>query len=207
MDLIVENSFNIHRDGNRLVFKEEENPQAKLMASARNDKLFLEDQDLDQLAREIRYVIGGGEDVAKSFRVVVLPKDYQKDPWDQLDESEHPDRWDERIPVVVMPAPLKNINADLGLWLKTHLHRHRNTVRFLLPKEDTVNVFHDRDLIVLARAVHLAGIWKKQNKETGADYYTLTIRDHGFNANLGKAANQDDLSLQAVIPWGPKDAA
>lgn len=46
-----------------------------------------------------------------------------------------------------------------------------------------------------------------QNKETGADYYTLTIRDHGFNANLGKAANQDDLSLQAVIPWGPKDAA
>ena len=51
------------------------------------------------------------------------------------------------------------------------------------------------------------GIWKKQNKETGADYYTLTIRDHSFNANLGKAANQDDLSLQAVIPWGPKDAA
>ena len=50
-------------------------------------------------------------------------------------------------------------------------------------------------------------IWKKQNKETGADYYTLTIRDHGFNANLGKAANQDDLSLQAIIPWGPKDAA
>ena len=47
----------------------------------------------------------------------------------------------------------------------------------------------------------------EQNKETGADYYTLTIRDHGFNANLGKAANQDDLSLQAVIPWGPKDAA
>ena len=49
--------------------------------------------------------------------------------------------------------------------------------------------------------VECGGIWKKQNKETGADYYTLTIRDHGFNAN------QEDLSLQAVIPWGPKDAA
>ena len=65
---------------------------------------------------------------------------------------------------------------------------------------------------VLARSprgklVECGGIWKKPNKETGADYYTLTIRDHGFNANLGKAANQDDLSLQAVIPWGPKDAA
>ena len=29
---IVENSFNIHQDGPRLVFREEENPQAKLMA-------------------------------------------------------------------------------------------------------------------------------------------------------------------------------
>ncbi|MEO3477299.1 DUF736 family protein [Phaeobacter sp. CAU 1743] len=57
------------------------------------------------------------------------------------------------------------------------------------------------------KLVECGGIWKKQNKETGADYYTLTIRDHGFNANLGKAANQEDLSLQAVIPWGPKDAA
>jgi len=56
-------------------------------------------------------------------------------------------------------------------------------------------------------AVECGGIWKKQNKETGADYYTLTVRDHGFNANLGKAASQDDMSLQAIIPWGPKDAA
>lgn len=45
------------------------------------------------------------------------------------------------------------------------------------------------------KLVECGGIWKKQNKETGADYYTLTIRDHGFNANLGKAANQNDLSL------------
>ena len=57
------------------------------------------------------------------------------------------------------------------------------------------------------KLVESGGTWKKQNKKTGADYYMLTIRDHGFNANLGKAANQDDLSLQAVIPWGPKDAA
>lgn len=35
----------------------------------------------------------------------------------------------------------------------------------------------------------------------------LTIRDCGFNANLGKAAHQDDTSLQAVVPWGPKEAA
>src|SRR5262249_68954 len=34
---IVNNSFNIHQDGARLVFRQEENPQAKLMAFARND--------------------------------------------------------------------------------------------------------------------------------------------------------------------------
>ena len=55
--------------------------------------------------------------------------------------------------------------------------------------------------------VECGGIWKKQNKDTGSDYFTLTIRDYAFNANLGKAAGQDDRSLQAIIPWGPKDAA
>ncbi|MBL4766434.1 MAG: DUF736 family protein [Rhodobacteraceae bacterium] len=57
------------------------------------------------------------------------------------------------------------------------------------------------------KLVECGGIWKKQNKETGADYFTLTIRDHAFNANLGIAASQDDASLQAIIPWGPKEAA
>jgi hypothetical protein len=36
---------------------------------------------------------------------------------------------------------------------------------------------------------------------------TATLaKDQAFNANLGKAASQDDLSLQAIIPWGLKDA-
>ena len=57
------------------------------------------------------------------------------------------------------------------------------------------------------RLVECGGIWKKQNRDTGADYFTLSIRDFAFNANLGKAANQDDDRMQAVIPWGPKEAA
>ena len=66
---IVENSFNIHEVGTRLVFKEEENPQARLIASARNDKLFQDGSDREQLRKEARYVLGGDEDVAKAFRV------------------------------------------------------------------------------------------------------------------------------------------
>jgi uncharacterized protein (DUF736 family) len=56
------------------------------------------------------------------------------------------------------------------------------------------------------KLVECGGIWKKQNKDTGSDYFTLTVHDHAFNANLGKAASEDDTSLQAIIPWCPKDA-
>ena len=53
MALIRENSFNIHPVGNRLVFKEEENAEGKLLAHAKNDKLF-ESQSGHRAAR------GGG---------------------------------------------------------------------------------------------------------------------------------------------------
>jgi len=42
------------------------------------------------------------------------------------------------------------------------------------------------------RLVECGCIWKKQNRDTGADYSPLSIRDFDFNANLGKVANQDD---------------
>jgi len=57
------------------------------------------------------------------------------------------------------------------------------------------------------KLVECGGVWKKENKETGAEYFTLSIRDFNFNANLGKAASQDDDTVQAVIPWGPREAA
>ena len=71
--MIVDNSFNIHQDGERLVFREDENPRAKLMVCARNDKLFSDGSDQAQLAKQIRYVIGGTDEVAKISRVIALP--------------------------------------------------------------------------------------------------------------------------------------
>ena len=41
----------------------------------------------------------------------------------------------------------------------------RNAVRFLLPRDGSENLFYDRDLLVLARAVLLAERWKTQNPE------------------------------------------
>ena len=160
---IVENSFNIHQVGSRLVFLEEENPQAKLMACARNDKLFLDGSDLNQLAREVRYVIGGSEEVAKTFRVIALPKSWLSDPWSPLDEAEQPERWDDRLPILVLPEEPDKLNERLGRWLKDHLQKRRNTVRFLLARSGSSNAFLDRDLLVLARAEMKALEWSSHS--------------------------------------------
>lgn len=162
---IVENSFNIHQDGPRLVFREEENPRAKLMACARNDKLFTDSSDQAQLAKQIRYVIGGSDEVAKTFRVIALPKSWQTDPWSSLDEAEQPERWDDRLPILVLPEEPEKIDQQLGRWLKDHLQKRRNTVRFLLPRSGSTNAFLDRDLLILARAEMKAQEWSGQNPE------------------------------------------
>ena len=161
MALIRENSFNIHPVGNRLVFKEEENAEGKLLANAKNDKLFESGQDIEQLAAEIRYVIGGSEEISRQFRVIVLRKEWQTDPWGELPEAERPDRWDSRLNIIVLPEYPENLDATLGPWLKQHLPTRRNTLRFLLPKKPVGNIYFDRDLIVYARAVSLANQWKE----------------------------------------------
>ena len=161
MALIRENSFNIHPVGNRLVFREEENAEGKLLANAKNDKLFEEGQDIQQLAAEVRYVIGGSEEVSRQFRVVVLRRNWQSDPWGELTENERPDRWDGRLTLLVLPEYVDNLDAVLGAWLKQHLAQRRNTLRFLLPKRAAGNIYFDRDLIVYARAVYLANQWKE----------------------------------------------
>ena len=167
LSTIVENSFNIHEDGNRYIFREEENPQAKLIANARNDKLFQEDEDKQHLSKEIRYVIGGSADVASKFRVIVLPQFWKNDPWTKLDESESPQHWDDRIPILVLPEAPAKLEALLGTWLKENLQRDRNAVRFLVPDSGIENIFSDRNILVLARCVYLADVWKSQNPEYG----------------------------------------
>jgi hypothetical protein len=162
---IVENSFNIHEDGNRYIFREEENPQAKLIASARNDKLFQQGEDAARLALEVRYVIGGSTDIANRFRVIVLPQYWKTDPWQGVDEADHSGHWDDRMPILILPESPSKIEPQLGRWLRDNLQSNRNVPRFLMPQDGSTNVFADRDLIVLARCVHLADQWKGQNPE------------------------------------------
>lgn len=165
LETIADNSFNIHRLGDRLVFQEEENPQTKLMAYARNDRLFADDSDQVHLRHEIRYALAGSGDLRGDFRVIVLPAGWLSDPWSELDPTEHPDQWDTRLPILVVPEEVDRLNERLGPWLKDHVSKRRNTIRFLLPKAGSSNAYRDRDLIVLARAVLKAKEWQGQSPE------------------------------------------
>ncbi len=176
---IVENSFNIHEDGNRYIFREEENPQAKLIASARNDKLFQDDEDRWHLAKETRYVLEGSSGVDLPYRVIALPQAWKTNPWEKMDESDTPAQWANRIPILVIPEAPSKIDATLGEWLRENLQANRNVVRFLIPRDGSSNLFLDRDLLVLARCVYLAEQWKKQNPEYGRlqTKYQKELRD------------------------------
>lgn len=164
--LIRENSFNIHPAGNRIVFKEVENAEGKLLAHAKNDKAFAVGGpqagcDLEMLASQVRYVIGGTEEVSRGNRVVVLQRNWRNDPWSEVLEADRPDRWDDGKQVlVVLPEYPDKLDSVLGPWLKSHVHTRRNTLRFLLPTKGSANLFHDRELLVAARATYLARLWK-----------------------------------------------
>jgi hypothetical protein len=76
----------LHRRGSRLVFLNEEKPQAKLMVHAQNDRLFQAGEGIAHLADEIRYTLGGTEVAACNYRIVVLRRDRQSKPWNDIDE-------------------------------------------------------------------------------------------------------------------------
>lgn len=165
MSTILENSFNIHEEGSRFIFREDENPRTKIMACARNRRLFDDGADRLQLAKQIRYVIGGSESAAQAFRIIVLPKDWRNTPWSSQNEADHPTQWDERLPILVLPEDQDKLDEQLGSWLKEHLQQRRNTVRFLIPRSGCTNIFADQELLILTRAAMKAHEWGDQNPE------------------------------------------
>ncbi len=159
-----EASYNIHEPTpNWLIFKSEENPDARLMANARNDKLFPHGEDQAYLARLLHAMLAA--DDTAPYRVVVLPRFWQKDPWPAMSPEDHPDRWGDRTPVVVVPEGVVDENATLGRWLKENLTSRRNTVRFLLPPKDSASIYVNQEHILAARAAKLAMDWQASEPE------------------------------------------
>lgn len=215
--IIENNSYNIHKIGNRLVFKLEENARTRLLAHARNDKLFLNGEDTDTLASEIRHCIGGDVAVSGQFRTIVLRREWNNDPWSEVDERERPAAWDNRIPLIVLPVHPDKPGPVLGEWLKRFVPQGRNTVRFLLPRKNPAdihlgNVMHDRDLLLAARATWLARQWQSSEPvyKGLASEFALQIKnrvaDRFDRFAVLRVWNHDDTSKCefSVEPHGTK---
>ena len=158
---IEDNSFNVHREGSRLVFRDSENPQAKLLSHARNSRLFRNGEDKAHLLKLVRAFIGGSDDSVSKYHVIVLGPDWTARPWEYVPPEDQPGEWDHRIRYVVVPEkPYSLASEALGPWLVDHLLTMRNTVRFLLPKLDAPNMYFDPEVIILARSIFLANQWK-----------------------------------------------
>lgn len=161
LNQVVASAFNIHQtndgDQRRFLFREEENARAVIMAKARNDQLFSENQDITFLRKFIRERLSPPTAQA-SARVIVLGPAWETAPWEQvLDDADRPDQWDRPI-LLVLPTTPRDINATLGRWLARQVPRRRNTLRYLLPESD---IFADEQLRQAARLCELVQRWSE----------------------------------------------
>lgn len=181
--VLVENSINIHGEhtpDGRLHFALEENPRAKVRATARNSKIWAEQatpvtagqsvhpgQDIDHVRNTIRamLVTDTQQDVS---RVVVLGPKWQGDPWSEVDDGDKPSSWDRPVLLVfpeALPVSPTGHVSGLGEWLAKHVPSRRNTIRYLFPNSGSTALFADGDLIFVARCSFLCGIaWRDDVK-------------------------------------------
>ena len=170
--LIIEHSGNIHGDqtpGGPLWIGLIENPRTKVRACAKNSKLWqpgavatsgntvYPGKDIDQIRDTLRHLFELELRQSPS-KIIVLGPNWLADPWSDVKEDEHPDKWTRQV-LLVIPEPVEGgpsgINSVLGRWLKTHVPKRRNTVRFLLLANDAPGVYSDSELVFAARCSFL----------------------------------------------------
>ena len=126
----------------RLIFKNEENPATRVKANASNDKFWegtpgdgFAGKDVEHIRKTLRHLLTPKAS-QPTARIIVLGPNWRTAPWGDVADEDQPDRW-ERPVLLVLPESPGTTEADvsraLGPWLKEHVGRRRNTVRFLLP--------------------------------------------------------------------------
>lgn len=163
LNKLVAASFNVWEEGGRFIFKREENPKSRLLASARNDKLFANDQDLTYLERATLAALNP-IDAATTVvsRLIVMGRDWESDPWSRKTGDDLPSQWREPI---VLALPEFVPEERLARWLKEKVSARRNLVRFLMPPPGKPSPYVDKDLVELARCSYLADEWGKSDRK------------------------------------------
>jgi hypothetical protein len=83
---------------------------------------------------------------------------------------------------------------DLGLWLKKHVTKQRNVVRYLLPKAGTPSIFEDKEIVIPARASLLGKQWGNSD----AQYHKEGSK---FRADLTKALSSRYDRFAVLQRW------
>lgn len=178
LEKLKDASFNIHPSGERLVFRQEENPQAKLLASARNDKLFSRGQDIDYLQRSIAQALNPIDAASLPVsRLIVMTPSWGTQPWPDQRPEDLPAEWREPV-VIVIPDVASN--EKLARWLKDNVASRRNLVHFLLPSMAQGNPYQNRELRELARCAYLAEDWGRSDPQylQHRTTYQRPLREH-----------------------------
>ncbi len=183
LNRLIENSKNIHGEESpegRLHFEIGENPRSLVRATARNEKLWqpgamastagemtYPGKDIEHIRNTLKHLLVP-EARQPASRVIVLGPKWNEDPWSEVDEIDHPGRWDRPV-LLGMPSPIATSGADqlqgLGDWLAKHVPSKRNMVRFLLLKQDAAGIYDDPELRFLARCSFLTSIaWHSDPK-------------------------------------------
>lgn len=171
------NSVFVHRLSGaerRLVFLNEENPSTRVKATASNDKFWegapgegYVGADIAHIRKTLRHLLvpGAGQPTA---RVIVLGPNWRTAPWSDVADEDHPDRWQQPVLLVLPQSPgatPAEVSRALGPWLKAHVGRRRNTVRFLLPGADRHDLYTDQELLFHARCSYLVSVaWSEEPK-------------------------------------------
>lgn len=163
LNALVAASFNVWEEGGRLSFRREENPKSRLLASARNDKLFANGQDISYLERAALAALNP-MDAATSVvsRLIVLGRDWESDPWSRRTGDDLPTQWREPM---VLALPEFVPEERLARWLRDKVSARRNLVRFLMPAPGRPSPYEDKDLVELARCSYLADEWGKSDRK------------------------------------------
>lgn len=160
---VRECSFNIHEIAGRFLFRTDENPQAKLLAHAKNNKIFEGNQDVDFLTKQIKYVLDNT--TCRSDHLIVMKPKWRDAPWANREEADRPDNWDSRLTTIIIPEFPDDFNKTMGTWLKQNMPHHRNVVRFLFPCPEYNQFYDNKSLMIQARTVYLAGEWSANSPE------------------------------------------
>ena len=166
---ICDNSYNVHEIDGRYAFRVEENPRTKLLAHARNDKIFQQGEDAGKDIQTIRNMIEATfapRNAANldSFRYCILGNNVDSNPFDPNQfNGKNPsvDIGDGQACYVFFPVALEyqRSKAKLSYFVHLHLKKYRNLCRFVIPR---INVYEDGQIILLARAYYFAKQWSSQ---------------------------------------------